>query len=120
MHIFRVLPVLTLLLGARASPVESSDEASNRLDVRADISQICYPASLGGVIPGVDSQTCGSTFHFRLMPECVSERSAVCICYPYTGALVTLISNGGLVTTANLIALGVSDRFKLYNGRASD
>ena len=64
MRIFRVLPVLGPFLGARASPVDSSDDASHRLDVRATISQICLPASVGGVIPGVDSQTCGSTFHF--------------------------------------------------------
>ena len=61
MYIIRVLPVLSLLLGARASPFDSSKEASHRLDVRAT-SQICFPFSTVGVIPGIDSQTGGSTF----------------------------------------------------------
>ena len=64
MHIFRVLPILSLLLGAHASPVDSSDEASHRVDVRATVSQVCYPTSIGGVASGVDTQTGGSTFSF--------------------------------------------------------
>ena len=62
MHIFRVLPVLSLLLGARASPVDSGDEVSRRLHARAAPSDVCLPVSPAGVAAGVDSQTCGSTF----------------------------------------------------------
>ena len=62
MHISRVLPVLSLLLGVRASPVDSSDEASHRFHARADPSDVCFPTSLGGVASGVDGQTGGSTF----------------------------------------------------------
>ena len=109
MRIFHVLPVLSLLLGAHVFPVDSSDEASRRLNVRATISEICYPASVKGVAPGIDSQTGVPNFYFRfIMLEYVSERSAVCICHPNTGALSALISSGGLVTATNLIVLGVS------------
>ena len=118
MHIFRVLPVLTLLLGARASPVDSSDPAPYRLDVRADnITQVCFPGSAAGVAPGVDSQTSGSTFHLRFMPEYVSERSAECVCFPATGIPADVITDGGFDTVGNGAALGVCDRrFKLCTG----
>ena len=106
MHIFLVLPVLTLLLGARASPVDSSDQA---LDVRADnITQVCFPESADGVAPGVDSQTSGSTFHLRFMPECVSERSAECVCYQSTGGDV--ITDGEFETVGNGAVSGVCGR----------
>ena len=52
----------------------------------------------------------GQLFHLWFMPECVSERSAVCICYPFTGVLADAITNGDFVTVTNLAALLVCDR----------
>ena len=64
MHILRLLPVLSLLLGARASPVDLSDEASHLLHERDAQSNVCLPVGLVGLAPGVgtSSTKCESTF----------------------------------------------------------
>jgi hypothetical protein len=53
MRLFGVLPVLTLLLGARASSLDSDDPAPHRIETRAPVADACYPASLGGLFPNL-------------------------------------------------------------------
>ena len=50
MRFFRVLPVLSLLLGARASSLDPREPAAHRLDVR-DTNDICANLDAQLVVP---------------------------------------------------------------------
>jgi hypothetical protein len=63
MRLLSALPVLSLLLGALASPLNSAPNTLGvrNLDASNLPSEVCYPVTVGGLIPGIDNQYCGST-----------------------------------------------------------
>ena len=53
MRLFGVLPVLTLLLGARASSLDSREPAPHRIETRDTGADVCYPIDLGYLFPNL-------------------------------------------------------------------
>ena len=65
MRPFRALPILSLLLGALANPLDLRDTAPRGLEARQLGANVCYPLSTGGLIVNFcASQTGESTFLF--------------------------------------------------------
>ena len=95
MRLFRVLPALTLLLGARASPrvLDSREPPHNRVEARQIGTNLCVPieitSTIVGLLPfGLAYVTEGSGasrstfFNFNFIAECfcVPERLTGCLC----------------------------------------
>jgi hypothetical protein len=53
MRLFSVLPVLSLLLGTRASSHDSREPAPHRLDVRGPIIDVCATVNADIAVPNI-------------------------------------------------------------------
>ena len=78
MRLFLALPVLSLLLGALANPLDLREPTPHGLDARQAVSDVCYPVSTGGVLLN-QSKTGGSTFILYFRAECSSSCVLQCV-----------------------------------------
>jgi hypothetical protein len=53
MRLFRVVPILTLFLGARASSLDLGEPAPHRVETRDAGADACYPVNLRGLFPNL-------------------------------------------------------------------